>query len=402
MRMKSCRLLPAIQATGSIVFSVFVLNTAYSQTCGNTIAAAPAIFPISGSQVMVGQTVTIGRIGFNVCDPGSCYFRNGEGFLVYPDGATAKVVTNLNLNPPGSLPPPSTFLNCFGTNSLSPEGSCIAFNQNYVVNAADVGRAYALFLPPRGDFTTGLTVPFGGVPGRIYFGAVADCDGRNPSDPAQSTGSAVAFSSLFLKVVSPGISVTKVCDPPASPCGGTNFAYGAPITFTGTVCDTGDVPLVNISVTDSSNAVITFAATTSSGRPFNPLSGLTNGECVNYSGSYVPSGNLSGPFSDTVHASGVASTVFANPVVTATNIATCSVCPPSFTSARLSGSDLIMSGSGGVSNASYVAVTTSNLLTPMHLWTPILTDTFSMDGHFAFTNHLSGTKGQGYFRLKMP
>ena len=37
-------------------------------------------------------------------------------------------------------------------------------------------------------------------------------------------------------------------------------------------------------------ASITFAATTSSGNAFNQATGLTNGECVNFIGSYTPSG----------------------------------------------------------------------------------------------------------------
>ena len=157
----------------------------------------------------------------------------------------------------------------------------------------------------------------------------------------------------------------------------------------------------NIGVTDSSNAAITFAATTSRGNPFNASSGLTNGKCVNYSGSYQPSGNLSGPFSDSVVASGVASGVFDNPAFSATNAATCSVCQPQFTSSSLLGSELILSGSGGGSNASYTALTTSNLAPPMHLWIPVLTDTFAVDGQFTFTNQLRSTNSQGYFRLQI-
>jgi hypothetical protein len=222
-----------------------------------------------------------------------------------------------------------------------------------------------------------------------------------PDDPSFSTGASFSMSSTYLSIVTPGISVTKVCDPPGSTCGATNFPYGAPIAFKGTICNIGDVALANIGINDSSNAVITFAATTSSGNPFNPASGLTNGECVNYSGSYQPSGNLSGPFSDSVVASAVASGVFGNPTVSATNTATCTVCQPHFTNSSLLGSELILSGSGGGSNGSYTALTTSNLVTPMHLWVPVLTDTFSADGRFTFTNQLRATNGQGYFRLQI-
>src|SRR5260221_668186 len=85
-----------------------------AQTCGNALAATPVIFPISGSRVIVGQTITITRVGLNSGDPGNCLFRNGEGFLLIPSGAVTRVITNLNLNPPGAPPPPTTFINCFG------------------------------------------------------------------------------------------------------------------------------------------------------------------------------------------------------------------------------------------------------------------------------------------------
>src|SRR5207245_4223707 len=85
----------------------------------------------------------------------------------------------------------------------------------------------------------------------------------------------------------------KVCDQACTP-------YGAPISFHGTVCNTGDTNLSNIAVTDDPRATIVFAAKTSKGNDFNPAIGLAAGECVDYTGSYSPSGNLCGPFSDTI------------------------------------------------------------------------------------------------------
>src|SRR6266567_458171 len=122
-----------------------------AQTCGNALAATPVIFPISGSKVVVGQAITITRVGLNSGDPGNCLFRNGEGFLLIPNGTVTKVVTNLNLNPPGVSGPPGTFINCFGTNSVAPEGACLPFSTTYVVNAADVGQTHSIILPARGQ-----------------------------------------------------------------------------------------------------------------------------------------------------------------------------------------------------------------------------------------------------------
>jgi uncharacterized repeat protein (TIGR01451 family) len=289
-----------------------------AQTCGNALSGSPVISPISGSKVIVGQAVTIQRVFFGSSDPGNCLFRNGEGYLLIPSGTVTKVVTNLNLNPPGT-PPLNSFLNCFGTNSTAAEGNCLVYTTTYIVSAADVGKSNAIVLPARGQLTASQTIPFPGVPGEVVFGAAADVDGFNPASPTSPTGFATGSGSQFLIVVSPGITVTKTCD--------TNcFLPGAPITFHGTVCNTGNIPLVNITVSDTPAATITFAANTSSGNPFNAATGLTNGECINYTGSYQPSGNVCGPFPDTVIASGVAAGVVGNPTVSATNSATCFVC----------------------------------------------------------------------------
>src|SRR5215475_15974724 len=103
--------IPALNIYGLVVLSaLFSSMSAEAQTCGNALAATPVIFPISGSKVVVGQTITITRVGLNSGDPGNCLFRNGEGYLVIPSGVVTKVVTNLNLNPPGGPPIPGTFI----------------------------------------------------------------------------------------------------------------------------------------------------------------------------------------------------------------------------------------------------------------------------------------------------
>src|SRR5436190_21565217 len=138
--------IPSLCISGLVCLSAFLssMNAEAQITCGNALAATPVIFPISGSKVVVGQTITITRVGLNLGDPGNCLFRNGEGFLFVPSGVVTRVVTNLNLNPPGVPPPPNTFINCFGTNSSAAEGICLPYTQTYVVSAADVGQSHSI------------------------------------------------------------------------------------------------------------------------------------------------------------------------------------------------------------------------------------------------------------------
>src|SRR5207249_8266622 len=114
-------------------------------------------------------------------------------------------------------------------------------------------------------------------------------------------------------------------------CPPTNSAaYGAPIAFRGTVCNVGDIALTNVTVVDSiGGATITFSNRTSLNNPF-PTNGggitpLAPGECVTYTGSFAPSGNLCGPFPDTVVACGTDQSSLPK-TVCATNSATCTVC----------------------------------------------------------------------------
>src|SRR5262249_37826194 len=111
---------------------------------------------------------------------------------------------------------------------------------------------------------------------------------------------------LSVNIFTPCIAVTKQCD-------GAPFAVGAPIKFTGSVSNCGDVLLVNVGVVDDKAGVV-----------LGPTNTLDPGAVLSFSGSYIPTGNPCGPFTDTVTASGTAP--LDTPVgVTATASATCPV-----------------------------------------------------------------------------
>ncbi len=194
-----------------------------------------------------------------------------------------------------------------------------------MVNTNDIGKTLQLGSPtviPRKYAQNGYPSVYPGTPKQIHFFAASEGDSYNDSSFTLYAGLAYDEGKAFLTVVYPGLTVTEVCD--------TNFfLYGSPITFHGSICNTGDVPVINITLTDTPTATISFAATTSSGRPFTPATGLTNGECVDFIGSYSPPNtggtSLWEPFTDTLVASGQAYTVFQQPVYYATNSATCFV-----------------------------------------------------------------------------
>jgi uncharacterized protein with beta-barrel porin domain len=76
--------------------------------------------------------------------------------------------------------------------------------------------------------------------------------------------------------------------------------------------------------------------------------------------------------------------------------------PPVFGSISVSGTNLAFIGTGGVANASFYLVGTTNLTTPLSNWTRLLTNQFDAGGNFNFTNRPNTNWPQGFYRLLVP
>jgi hypothetical protein len=61
---------------------------------------------------------------------------------------------------------------------------------------------------------------------------------------------------------------------------------------------------------------------------------------------------------------------------------------------------LIMSGSWGLSNATYYVLDSTNLSLPASQWTPVLTNQFDINGNFNFTNAIDPNAVQNYYQLQ--
>ena len=59
-----------------------------------------------------------------------------------------------------------------------------------------------------------------------------------------------------------------------------------------------------------------------------------------------------------------------------------------------------MSGTGDAANATYYELSTTNLLTPLANWVPVLTNTFSATGTFSVTNALVPGVPQRFYLIK--
>jgi hypothetical protein len=74
---------------------------------------------------------------------------------------------------------------------------------------------------------------------------------------------------------------------------------------------------------------------------------------------------------------------------------------PVVSSVRILSGNLIFSGSGGTANANYAVLTTTNVTTPLTLWTSLVTNSFDNTGAFSVTNAISSGTPQRYYRLKL-
>src|ERR1043166_10209340 len=67
-----------------------------AQTCGNLLSAGPVIFPISGSKVVLGQTITVTRYTVAAAI-GDCDLLNGVAFYAQPNGTVVSALQNFTL-----------------------------------------------------------------------------------------------------------------------------------------------------------------------------------------------------------------------------------------------------------------------------------------------------------------
>jgi uncharacterized repeat protein (TIGR01451 family) len=176
----------------------------------------------------------------------------------------------------------------------------VAKTANYSTNYSNVSGSFDLACYNRAN------------PKQIIFGGVVFGDAISPDLSISGTSRGCPLETV--QVITPCISITKFCmsNCPASTSGAA--IYGQAINVQGDICNTGDSPkpLTDIQVTDVFSGPIvpgssnfTFAPfITGTSMPFNPATGLANGQCVHYMASYQPldqgGSSLCGPFGDTI------------------------------------------------------------------------------------------------------
>jgi len=75
---------------------------------------------------------------------------------------------------------------------------------------------------------------------------------------------------------------------------------------------------------------------------------------------------------------------------------------PVIGSIRISGNNFALNGAGGVANASFYLLGSTNLAAPLATWTRLLTNQFDSAGNFNFTNALDPVSPQSFYLLQLP
>ncbi len=325
--------------------SLLPSQNASAQACNCVGGALATAITVAPTVAHVGDTVTVTRIGTiigSLGGVGGCVVTNGISYIMYPNGNSSTALCTATGNAPtangnNGVQEYEIHFNMLGDGCAGPDSvqclpsvagdaGCVTFTTTYVIQPGDVGAQLGPFVTPnpRPDGLVGgqgsIFQP--AVAKRIHFATACDAFRNDNGQPVGGNGPAEVL------ILFPNIAVTKQCVSTCPPPLSGTAPYGQAINFTGFVTNTGDTALTNVTVVDNPAATITFATTTTLGNPFPAAGGgrLVAGDSVSYSGSYNPTGNLCGPFTDTVVACGTDTAPEAPKTVCATNSATCTVC----------------------------------------------------------------------------
>jgi len=133
---------------------------------------------------------------------------------------------------------------------------------------------------------------------------------------------------------------------------------------------------------------------------------------TNSSGTALASGNSFKLFSAGVGAGAFASVILpplpaglawnTNTLNTSGTLSIVTLTHPLIQTLSLGTGGLVIGGSGGLPGGGYTVLATTNLLLPVTLWTPLLTNQFDSSGNFTFTNEVNPGSSPNFLLLQAP
>jgi autotransporter-associated beta strand protein len=179
---------------------------------------------------------------------------------------------------------------------------------------------------------------------------------------------------------------------------GPGPGFGAMIISNNLTLAGGSTTTVQVRHSPRTNDVATVTGTLAEGGTLYVADGGAGGFAAGDSFKLFNAVTFSGTFTNFVLPSLTGKLAWNTSVVK--NIGTLSIVAltaPLIANVQLSGTNLVISGSGGTTNWPYVVLTSTNLTSLA--WTPVVTNQFDAGGNFNFTNKVSPAQPQTFFKL---
>jgi len=195
-------------------------------------------------------------------------------------------------------------------------------------------------------------------------------------------------------VANAGSTISPAVTPGVSPAGLLTVSNS--IVLSGTVTMDLDPANGTNDVLKSGLSTITYGGTLNL---INLSSPLTNGSSFKL---FSASGYLGSFATITPATPGVGQAWNISALNTSGTIKVVSTAPPKFSSIVIAGGNVVFSGSNGVPSSPYYVLASTNLALPRASWTSIATNTFDLNGYFAFTNSLTPPLPQRFYQIQIP
>jgi hypothetical protein len=379
------------QTTNSGNYTVIVTNVAGSATSSNavlTVTNTPPTITVqpTNESLAAGVNVTLTVAATGTAPLSYQWQMNGTNLMNGGSisGATTNVlkISNAQTNNSGTytvivtnVAGSVTSSNAVLTVASSPVILMQPTNQTVLAGSAATFAVTAIGIAPLSYQwqVNGTNLVNGGYNGGYINGATSNVLTFGNVQVASSGSYMVIVTNVAGSVTSSNAVLTVTNVPPTITVQPTNQTVALGTTVTLAVTATGTAPL-SYQWQDGTNLV--------NGATNNILT-IANAQLTN-SGTYT--------------------VIVDNPggSVTSSNAVLSVVLPPIIGNIIAAGDgSFIFSGNGGLSNGTYSVLTSTNLVTPLALWTPIATNQFDSQGQFIFTNTAPTNTPQLFYILQM-
>jgi len=336
-----------------------------------------------------GTVLQSGTLNFN-----GLYALGGANFggLTFNGGTLQYAAGFSGNNGPADL----TALGTAGV-TLAAGGGIIDVNGNSVAFAGSVGNGGTGALTVKSSLANGYLILQGS---NSFSGALAITNvtllANNTNGSATGSGGVtVQNDGVLAGTGAVGGSVTVAAGgtlSPGNPLGG--LTLGGNLTLAA-----GSQTLLKLQIVPATNTAVNVAGTLTAGGTLVVTNlgaaALTNGASFQLFGAAA----YAGRFTSLVLPSLTTNLLWnTNTLLVSGTLSVITLASPTLTACRLSGTNLVVSGTGGLSNWPYVILTTTNLA---GAWTPVATNQFDSAGNFNWTNAAGLNAAPQFFMLKV-